>query len=321
MTILYTANVIPLSGGDTILQMKAALVAAGNVITASGNGSTFSTSGDVITTAAQLNTVGSWFVWRQPGPVAGVTRQYCWQNGAATGLTSRFKYSYSAGFTGGAPSATVTPTASDQRVLWGAGTDAAPTYVTTIGGTPGVNRLQMGFDNAAPYGWFAFAYLAIGGATAFGFMNDPLLPGSYFGTDNDPYVLYGATPATAWAADMVATTQTAGSLGTFQTFLAKGLAGENFVSISPASPSFGTVVATPGGLGPNPITAADDALGIQYGRAATWAPSPTGFKGTSSLMHLKTTARTTADCLTVSTPRDFIIVGNAVLPWGGTDPI
>ncbi len=67
------------------------------------------------------------------------------------------KYSRAAGFTGGAPSATQVPTATDQQVVTGAGPDASPlfTQISTDGGAINYNIVV---DNAAPYGWWAGGY-------------------------------------------------------------------------------------------------------------------------------------------------------------------
>ena len=46
---------------------------------------------------------------------------------ATTNLLWRVKFSYSAGFTGGTPGATRVPSATDEGLYLGSGTDAAPT--------------------------------------------------------------------------------------------------------------------------------------------------------------------------------------------------
>ena len=59
---------------------------------------------------------------------AGTTykQQLCWQTDGAGNV--RLKVSPRAGFTGGSPSATRVPSATDERVVRGGGTDASPTY-------------------------------------------------------------------------------------------------------------------------------------------------------------------------------------------------
>lgn len=115
-----------------LYDFKSFLVSAGWTVLASGDGlSAFSSSGDVITNrdtgANGINDL-AWYVIGNPDG-----RQICVQAvaGFATPFTTavggRLKYSFAAGFTGGTPSATQVPSATDEGVFCGNGTDAAPT--------------------------------------------------------------------------------------------------------------------------------------------------------------------------------------------------
>lgn len=111
---------------------------------ASGTGSgTYSQQGDAITAQLQtapatsialLGNPGAWFVlrgraWYDPlGSAIPGYREFAFQSDGAGGL--RLKYSARAGFVQGSPSASQTPSASDEVYVLGGGTDASPTYTS-----------------------------------------------------------------------------------------------------------------------------------------------------------------------------------------------
>lgn len=93
-------------------------------------GSVYSVAGDPITSLGALGN-GAWWVWQGHGLLDNGTvyrREICIQvNGSGQ---ARVKYSPRAGFVGGSPSPTQVPSATDERVLLGSGTDGSPTYAT-----------------------------------------------------------------------------------------------------------------------------------------------------------------------------------------------
>ena len=105
-------------------------VAANWTVRTGSTGSVYSVAGDPISSLGQLG-AGAWWVQSGHGFAdsgAVHRRELCWQvNGSGQ---VRAKYSPRAGFTGGSPSATQVPSATDERVFLGGGTDASPTYVT-----------------------------------------------------------------------------------------------------------------------------------------------------------------------------------------------
>jgi hypothetical protein len=93
--------------------LRTALLAAGWTQEGSGDASTFSNAGTgPVTTAAALNATGAWIRLRDPSG----NREMIIQRGASANVWSLF-YSYSARFTGGSPSATVRPTATDEQTI------------------------------------------------------------------------------------------------------------------------------------------------------------------------------------------------------------
>lgn len=108
-------------------------------IKSSGDGSTqYSSSGDVITTRTP-GTNGPndrwWFVAEDPDG-----KQHCVQGvagqgtGSATAISWRVKVSPSAKFTGGSPSANTVPSATDEGLYCGTGTDASPVGANFLSG-------------------------------------------------------------------------------------------------------------------------------------------------------------------------------------------
>lgn len=166
----------PATGDDAIFEFKQLAVVAGWVVTASGNGvSAYGPTSDVITTPADLGTPGAWFRLKMPG---AATREFLFIRLSAT-TSWNILYSV-AGFFGsgnGTPSATVAPTASDQRTLING----------TLLAVDGTYRWLLSFDNAAPYECWAGG-LTIGtlaAVTAISLL--AMATGSYDAADVDPY--------------------------------------------------------------------------------------------------------------------------------------
>lgn len=141
-------------------------------ITKSSNGTVFAAQGDVILTAADLATPGAWFV-AQGKPFydtnAAYYTQLCFQTDGGRGL--RVKVSPRAGFTGGTPGLTRTPSAVDEQYILGGGTDASPTYTNyfkTI-----VGRMQGWVSEVNEGQWFATYDAGGSAATTLWFIDRP----------------------------------------------------------------------------------------------------------------------------------------------------
>jgi hypothetical protein len=99
-------------------------------------------------------------------------------------------YSAAARFTGGTPGAVRVPTATDQQVIAGGGTDAAPTYTTFHSGLASA-RVHIVCQSTAVSGVYAihFAVCQLSSTNCAGaFLLEPIQPGSFL-ADNDPCVL------------------------------------------------------------------------------------------------------------------------------------
>lgn len=129
MTMIFDTNFVPATYAEAVFRTKQLLKTAGWVHQASGDGlAAFSATpgniNDVIAAAGAgaggMANTNAWFVIKEPG---SGTRQICYQRGLDN-TRWRVKYSVAAGFNGGTPSATTTPTATDEQFL--AGLKTAP---------------------------------------------------------------------------------------------------------------------------------------------------------------------------------------------------
>lgn len=326
MAYVFTLNVTPSTGAVNMFNLKTALKAQGWTVPRSSDGTTYNSTGDQITTGASgaggMANNSAWFVIQAP---AG-GRQLCIQRATAN-TTWWVRYSFSAGFTGGSPAATVAPTATDQQNLAG-------TSVTGIAIFPTDNtyRTQTIVDSASPYGWLQFTYAVGGGIITSIFMMDPI---TSISSDADPYVFIcnasaglptmpgnnGNVQQSAFSRPD-STIPASGILGGY---LKKGLAGEGFVSLSImyyyAFINGSTVTNyIPFTLGTDPNNGKDDIFPALYGRSSN-STVPIGYKGMSTLLQWTAVSRTTGDLLSISTTGDrFVMQGCLVCPWNNTVP-
>lgn len=104
----------------------------------------------------------------------------------------RAKYSANATFSGGSPSANQTPSATDESIRLGAGTDAAPTAGILCPIGVALRHHCVAFNAAVgnSYPWYSWAHNS-GTSTLQGVLfQDALVSGSYDVSDVDPAVAY-----------------------------------------------------------------------------------------------------------------------------------
>jgi hypothetical protein len=110
-----------------------------------------------------------------------------------TNTTWRVKYSESAGFTGGTPTFQTVASATDEDVIYGAGTDASPTG-TQLLHTDGVYRFHVVAQSTAQTGsntypfWFGCT-VSTTGVPASLFLLEGMLSGTYHSLDEAPRVI------------------------------------------------------------------------------------------------------------------------------------
>lgn len=329
MANAYILNQVPTGYGQAVSLLVEMLVNAGWTYRASGDGlAGYNATGKVFagTGAGALgwNNNRAWARLRDPGG----TRELVIQHNAAGGI--RFKYSALAKFTAGAPSATVTPSATDERVLWGSGSDATPTLSAFLGtGTAtGTVKYQGAAFGSAPYGFWMCSAITPAGAIQCGLMMDPV---ESVPEDLDPYVWHIAT-ASAFGINL-------GSQGALAntSFVAPGGVNSGvfahmdgpatqFLAVMAAGYSLGWVQGgsvnnswTWGfsalGLGANLFNAKHDTLPIVYARSNVTGLPTLGIKGWSTLMRWTTVQR--VNFVDTLNSRAWVCVNMVWLPWDG----
>lgn len=334
---------MPANHAETVWRWKKLLVEQCNwVLKASSDGLTFDTTGavDKIATgygtgAGNTNNPQCWFVVEQPSAVAGKKRQLLFEKKNTTD-PSFWRIAYSlAGFTYGAASATVAPTATDVREANDA-TGVGTTYVAfaLFQGTGFASRILIGADDAAPSGMWAinlsqtspFSSSSAGGW----FLFDPLASGSYTGAtgnngdsgDLDPYVIAATSSATLnsecfdyskWVLDngkLKGWLRYGATVGTpiMQSYKLQSVLTHSGYGTFPALPV-------------DPYVQKDPTLPVWYMNDAAALPTNRHVKGVSSLLRLNLTARATGDTLSTASTRDRIVLGDFSVPWNGTVPV
>jgi hypothetical protein len=342
---VFSPNVVATSHRAAALAIVNFMIANGHTHRASGRGNQGGFSvipgNNLWLTIADLDQ-HAWIVLQQPAggaaPWAG-TRQICIQLGGTeigqpVGHNARVKISPAipgaTGFVGGAPSPTVTPTATDQQVVGPAsGTDAVPVYGLFLGsaGAENTYRTQMMLNANAPFGFLVECYPAGGGNTNFCFKIDPgqtyytaasagaaaVANPSYAVEDLDPYVYYVGPDLAA-----------VGSFGTYssgpQGFLGK-IVGQpgTWQRIVPEVP-FSQSINTVGALGTNAHNGKNPLRPFAYSRLAAQG-LPAGPKSESYWLKWRSSVLSTGSTLTVAVALDRLIAGDTATLWGGAVPL
>ncbi len=157
-------NLLPATGAEAIYDLKEFLkTSLSFVVPESSDGTTYNNAADQITSggagANGMANANAWFRIQDPDG------EYEWtfQRDASNNTDWRIKYSAADGFTGGSPAATQTPSATDEQLLHGAGTDASPTHSVLFQTDGGYRWHLSGFDVGVGavgnrvYPWFAWA--------------------------------------------------------------------------------------------------------------------------------------------------------------------
>ena len=201
-------------GAECVYEAKELLKSAGWTVTSSGDASSYSSSSDLLTSEALVDVPLAWFVIEDPDDI----RSFCVQTITASddGTPSsrhlfRVKYSRAAGFAGGSPSATQVPSATDEGVCLGAGTDGSPTgehwwHETSAGDAN--DRVWGGVETVAPFRfWFRSTNATDPYAGGFGWA---LIGVDADEDDTDPVVLYFSVGSSAYSTIHMASYSQAG---------------------------------------------------------------------------------------------------------------
>jgi hypothetical protein len=313
MAYVFNVNNAPATGGLAIYILIATLEAAGWVQMAAGDGTSLFRFAPFITSGATgANGIGNNSAWTRIQSPDGV-REYTIQRGTV-GTAWRIKYSFAGKFTDGAMSATVTPSAADQVIMMGAGSDASPTYATAYMLTDNTYRYEVCADDASPYTFWSASF-ANGGGTPRAVLLLDKLTGEP--TDGDTYLTYSYysnSTTGLFATSLLAETASASQQCSYATIPAASPT--TLIQMPCATYNNGGNVIVPSNVTTNPITTKDELLPIVFMRRSAIA-SP-GYKGIATMMKWPGTLRTTGDTMSVSSASDRIIMGEVSLPWNGS---
>lgn len=314
----YTfSKTTPATGAVAMFDLKTHLKSVGHTVKSSSDATTYNSTGDQITSGA--SGASGWAnnnAWVRIQSPDGY-REFTIQRGT-TNVLWRVKFSRAAKFTGGSPDATHTPSATDEAIIIGGGTDASPTFATTFG-TDGGYRWNVGADSAFPYTFWSGSFLTGGGNPVAVLCQEYFLAAEP--TDGNLYMVVSGANANPFTnANLSLQTRTTGSTIRSLTTLAATSPTTN-IDVAAAAYWFGngTQLLYPdtGGVS-NPITGKDEVLPILWARSA--AVANPGYKGVGTMIKWTSLSRSTGDTLTVSTTRDRIVYGSCSLPWDGSVP-
>lgn len=302
--------------------IKTALKSVGWVVKASGDGlSAYSSTTDIITSMTSgangwLN-ARAWFRIQSPSG----NEEYTFQRTAAT--TVRAKISHFAKFTGGSPSATVTPSAADEAILLGGGTDASPTSFSASGLTG--YRHYIGMDADAPYSWYSLVIFP-GGYTSGTASAIPYFMAQDGLSQIEPTDASQIFTMMCGSASLLQTsfaTASSYTLSSSGAYLCARYPSTNTTSVLPIGWNMvglnASSTAMAGNCSGNIITLKEELLPFGLWRSTSLV-SP-AFKGLAATFRLLGANKAPGDTLSVNSTRDKIIIGQFVFPWDGSVPV
>lgn len=296
--------------GEYIYRIKELLKTAGWSITSSGDGlSIYSSSGDIITKfASGANGINSrsWFVATHPSS-DGYQNSFSFQGG---GVSIRIKHSVS-GFNLGSPTYNTVPSAADEIVLYGSGTDASPSPSTIIP-TSGYQRLNfIAGDSSEKFSFYMINTLLGFGTITTAIVLDRLIDTDP--TDVNPYMFFATGSSTAppslnnWSDNGYTTSS-----------VLKGWTRYGFADASTNTLQALWWGSQIGYSGSDPYNGND--LQYPFHVAATTGYSINkafGYKGKSRILKLSGTPKASSEATDNYTKIAF---GPIIFPWDGTAP-
>lgn len=325
-----SVNLTPATGAVAIFDLMTFLVTAlGFVVQEASDGSSYEAdvpaNGNPITGggsgAGGLANANAWF--RIQEPPTGGSREWVFQRDATNNTDWRVKVSALDGFVGGTPDATEVPSAVDEDVMHGSGTDAVPVHAALFEADGTYRWHLVGFDVAEDtvFPWYAFTSETGTGVPRTLIMVEALAAGSF-----PPLVGTRAAPTTGEpdAAIYVCAHDAAGSdpfivddtAGQWQNssppgrgwYAMNGSNGETqelvfwqassiFYSQASADVGAPASVASSDGFGVNPLTGQDQLFPTFFGRPLGLVQNVMG-KGMSSHVRISGVDRSYPDTAT-----------------------
>lgn len=352
MANIFVTNQFPSSSAGVLAMLADMLMTAGWTYQGSGDGlSGYSAAGNVFTGtgtgALGWNNANAWARLQDP---LGV-KEYVFQNVTQNGVGVRIKFSKTAKFTGGSPSATTAPTATDQIHVAGNSGSASSRWVSYGLNSNGAARNAVVFhgmaQDTAPYGFWVIGVDYGTNIPKTAFIVDPVRG---VGADPDPYVylfsgpgvnattyaLTQYTSANFWNPDVEGSTFMSSTTGVTASAneMPLGVMSSLAVLYPLAASGYhngavGTSWKLQQGMtgNMNPFDGKYDSYPVVYTRpigpqmgsataASVSIPYP-GVKGWSTFCHWTLTPRVP---MSTANNKSLICVGPIWLPWNGSTP-
>lgn len=306
----FNANTTPATGAEVMYDMKTRLVAAGWVVKSSSDGTTYNSTGDQISSpgsgANGMNNSNAWFRIQDPATL----REFLFQRGT-TSLSWKSYYSALDKFTGGAPSATVLPTATDQQQIIGTG----GAFNTAWFPTDATYRAHHGAEAAAISGVYAFYVILTLNGTGVVQKGSLIIEagaaGSFPSADADPLIIIPATGSTEFLYTSLYNVSTSVVRGWYK----MNLAGETWVMMPAKALVDSSYTLWPGGSGTNPYDSDDNGFPVVYGRPSGFA-TQIGHKMVGHYYKWKSVnARNYPDTAGLATANAMVYINDLMVPW------
>lgn len=339
MAKITDVNGVPSTGAASIYKLKTTLKAAGWTVPKSSDGSTYNSSGDQITHAGigagGMENNKAWFVIESPNG----EHQWCFQRDSSDNKKWRVKVSSLDGFTGGTPDVFEVPSATDEQIMFGGGTDSSPTFGTLFT-TDGGYRFNVIAQDAAVgtgvpiYGFWAFAVQVGVGIIEMMIAQEPMdidtIPELSSGTraapvigDPDPCIyVCNYTGTSDERATKITTTlgQWASTTSPWKQWHRMNYGDEAWVinhACAYKTAASAEILAPYGtsttGMASNPYNGADDCLPICTGRPSLLGAS-VGRKGFCNFLKMRTINKNFPDTINITTDA-YVYVGDLLVPW------
>lgn len=306
MSFSFSTNQTPATGAAFLYRLKTLLKSVGWVVKSSSDGTTYNSSGDQITSegtgANGMGNANAWFRIQCP-VLNSVNREFTFQISASAGTQWRVKYSYSAGFTGGSPGATQTPSATDEKFPTGAGggTDASPTF-GSICSTGVTNAQYCAGSSSEGYSFYAIQSSAgtISSFVCFDYLDAPA-------EETEPVVMFFSN-----ASNILTTGGTLESGAIANSWWGKGTKNENWANVPQTIP-YNSVTAIKA-FGANPYTGNNNIISLYWAKTNN-NTIENGYRGRSKLFYANLTTQVQGSTYNSKTK---IQLGDFVFPWDGT---
>lgn len=306
-----SVNQTPITSAIGVFNWLTELIAAGWTKISDSDGTTYSSSGTQVTGGGSgTNGLGNTKAWVCMKDPAGKT-QFTFQRGTDN-QHWRACHSPVDGFITGSPAATVCPTAADEAVTLGSGTEASPSFTQWFTGTEASMRFNSNALDTAPYTWWVATWPVGGGTnTGCGFFDGVVSPitGVGYTSDDDPHVVNFDSSSSPWSsANYGAAIYTHGNKPSANVMAA--VTGIDFPFSAPQ-----------GGLSTDPDTGKDQTRPLEF-----YFTGGNTHKGITQNILWEMTGTTSSSrplgyLLSISATGDHVVVGTAAIPWpSGTTP-